>query len=70
MEDEYYAESVIKTRRVTSIVAPVASGRSISPGGAFTHWKAPPLHGARHQETLRKSLHSRRSIQGLLQIGR
>jgi len=21
------------------------------PGGAFTHWKAPPLHGARHVET-------------------
>ncbi len=31
---------------VTSMTAPVASGWSISPGGACTHWKAPPLHGA------------------------
>jgi hypothetical protein len=31
---------------VASIVAPGASGWSSSPGGAFTHWKAPPLHGA------------------------
>jgi hypothetical protein len=31
---------------VTSTVAPVASGWSISPGGTLTHWKAPPLHGA------------------------
>ena len=37
---------------VTSIVAPAASGWSISPGGAFTHWKAPPLHGARQEESL------------------
>jgi hypothetical protein len=34
---------------VTSIVAPVASGWSISPGGICTHWKAPPLHGARRK---------------------
>src|SRR6516225_4151077 len=27
--------------------APVASGGSESPGGACTHWKAPPCHGAR-----------------------
>ena len=27
---------------VTSTVAPVASGWSISPGGTLTHWKAPP----------------------------
>jgi hypothetical protein len=27
--------------------APVASGWSESPGGACTHWKAPPCHGAR-----------------------
>src|SRR5258706_9103227 len=27
--------------------APVASGWSILPGGPFTHWKAPPWHGAR-----------------------
>src|SRR5580692_746806 len=32
---------------VTSIAAPVASGWSVSPGGACTHWKAPPSHGAR-----------------------
>ena len=34
---------------VTSLVAPVASGWSISPGGVRTHWKAPPLHGARRK---------------------
>jgi hypothetical protein len=33
-------------RFVTSTVAPVASGWSILPGGTFTHWKAPPFHGA------------------------
>ena len=33
---------------VTSMTAPVASGWSGSPGGACTHWKAPPFHGARH----------------------
>jgi hypothetical protein len=37
---------------VTSMTAPVASGWSDWPGGAFIHWKAPPLHGARR---LRKS---------------
>jgi hypothetical protein len=31
---------------VTSMTAPVASGWSVSPGGACTHWKAPPCHGA------------------------
>ena len=33
---------------VTSVAAPVASGWSVSPGGTYnyTHWKAPPLHGA------------------------
>src|SRR6202040_681583 len=31
---------------VTSMPAPVASGWSESPGGACTHWKAPPCHGA------------------------
>ena len=36
---------------VTSIAAPVASGWSVSPGGACTHWKAPPFHGARHERT-------------------
>ena len=33
---------------VTSMIAPVTSGWSILPGGACTHWEAPPLHGARH----------------------
>src|SRR6201993_5170950 len=32
---------------VTSMTAPIASGGSESPGGACTHWKAPPCHGAR-----------------------
>src|ERR1700731_3640539 len=32
---------------VTSMTAPVASGWSVWPGGAYTHWKAPPCHGAR-----------------------
>src|SRR5438874_9644093 len=31
---------------VSSMPAPVASGWSESPGGACTHWKAPPYHGA------------------------
>ncbi len=31
---------------VSSMPAPVASGWSESPGGACTHWKAPPSHGA------------------------
>ena len=31
---------------VASMPAPVASGGSESPGGACTHWKAPPCHGA------------------------
>src|SRR5215469_1265479 len=39
-------------RFVTSAVAPVASGWSILPGGIFTHWKAPPLHGAPRKRTL------------------
>jgi hypothetical protein len=25
-----------------------------SPGGACTHWKAPPFHGARQQQTRRR----------------
>jgi adenylate cyclase len=32
--------------------APVASGWSESPGGACTHWKAPPCHGAHPQRTI------------------
>ena len=31
---------------VSSMPAPIASGWSESPGGACTHWKAPPCHGA------------------------
>jgi len=38
-------------RFVTSTVAPVASGWSISPGGTLTHWKAPPFHGAPRKRT-------------------
>src|SRR5882762_8283660 len=34
---------------VSSMPAPVASGWSESPGGACTHWKAPPCHGAHPQ---------------------
>jgi hypothetical protein len=34
---------------VTSMTAPVASGWSVWPGGACTHWKAPPWHGARRK---------------------
>src|SRR5690242_11302524 len=38
---------------VSSMPAPVASGWSESPGGACTHWKAPPYHGAhRNADTL------------------
>src|ERR1700720_1008284 len=37
---------------VSSMPAPVASGWSESPGGACTHWKAPPCHGAHPFETL------------------
>ncbi len=37
---------------VTSMTAPITSGWSISPGGAFTHWKAPPLHGAHPLQSL------------------
>ena len=36
---------------VSSMTAPVASGWSDWPGGACTHWKAPPCHGARHEQT-------------------
>ena len=43
-------------RFVTSTVAPVASGWSISPGGTLTHWKAPPFHGAPTKRPLERSL--------------
>jgi len=36
---------------VSSTTAPIATGRSDQlPGGIRTHWKAPPLHGARLPE--------------------
>jgi hypothetical protein len=37
---------------VTSMTAPIASGRSGCRGGACTHWKAPPYHGAHPDRTL------------------
>src|SRR5208282_1513080 len=39
---------------VSSMPAPVASGWSESPGGACTHWKAPPYHGAHQLRTVRQ----------------
>src|SRR4051812_36394353 len=33
------------------MTAPIASGWSESPGGACTHWKAPPLHRARRKRS-------------------
>src|SRR5208283_954302 len=36
---------------VTSMTAPVASGWSDLPVGICTHWKAPPYHGARQEQT-------------------
>ena len=39
---------------VSSMPAPVASGWSESPGGACTHWKAPPCHGAHPKPTSRE----------------
>jgi hypothetical protein len=38
---------------VSSMPARVASGWSESPGGACTHWKAPPSHGAPPNPTFR-----------------
>ena len=38
--------------------APVASGWSESPGGACTHWKAPPYHGAPPNHSFRHYLKS------------
>jgi hypothetical protein len=37
---------------VSSMLAPVASGWSESPGGACTHWKAPLCHGAPPKQAL------------------
>jgi hypothetical protein len=36
------------------MTAPVASGGSEFAGWGFTHWKAPPLHGARREQTFKK----------------
>src|SRR5712675_2563148 len=41
---------------VSSMPAPVASGWSESAGGACTHWKAPPCHGAHPQPSFRTPL--------------
>ena len=46
---------------VTSMTAPIASGGSDSPGGPFTHWKAPPCHGARQTQTFTSHLWGGRS---------
>src|SRR6516225_4714439 len=46
---------------VTSMTAPIASGGSESPGGACTHWKAPPCHGARQLPTSGEPLLNHRS---------
>jgi hypothetical protein len=47
---------------VTSMTAPVASGWSNWPGGALTHWKAPPCHGAPSRPTLDQDLTNERSL--------
>src|SRR6266566_799438 len=41
---------------VTSMTAPVASGWSVLPGGTYTHWKAPPCHGAHPERTFERVL--------------
>ena len=43
---------------VSSMPAPVASGWSESPGGARTHWKTPPYHGAHPLRTLAPDFHT------------
>src|ERR1700746_443909 len=48
---------------VTSMTAPIASGGSESPGGACTHWKAPPCHGARGKRTFSAMAHLTRRAQ-------
>ena len=53
---------------VASMPAPVASGWSASPGGACTHWKAPPCHGAPPLRSLTKP--SRRVSVGCAWIDR
>ena len=40
---------------VTSMTAPIAFRPERLPGGVCTHWKAPPLHGARHEQTFAES---------------
>ena len=46
---------------VTSMTAPVTSGWSVWPGGACTHWKAPPCHGAHVKRTLSRAIECRGS---------
>jgi hypothetical protein len=40
---------------VTSMTTPTTSGWNILPGGIYTHWKAPPFHGARPEPPLAKA---------------
>jgi len=42
------------------LTAPVASGWSESPGGACTHWKTPPYHGARPKRTFTSKFNAMR----------
>src|SRR6201981_1773591 len=51
---------------VTSMTAPIASGWSESPGGACTHWKAPPFHGARRKRPFRLRPNHWRDGQGAM----
>ena len=41
---------------VTSMTAPVLPAGAIWPGGACTHWKAPPCHGAHVKRTLQTTV--------------
>src|SRR6201993_4005576 len=55
---------------VTSMPAPVASGGSESPGGACTHWKAPPCHSSTSYFILRNVNILRHNIQILANMAR
>ena len=48
------------------MTAPVASGWSGWPGGACTHWKAPPCHGA-HVKQIGRDLNVRYVLEGSVQ---
>src|SRR3954449_11073513 len=52
------------------MTAPIASGWSESPGGACTHWKAPPLHGARRVQTFGRLVVDKRFIRALDKLPR